>query len=297
MLKVLRQTVTEFNQDECPRMAAALAYYAIFALPALLALVVAIASFFASREDVSGRLTAFFEENMGKTGAAQIQTMLQHASQSREGWWGSIVSGVLLVVGATGVLLELQTALNRAWGVEPDKNRGGIKAFVMKRVLSFAMVMGIAFLLLISLVVSWWLNEFGHLLEQWAPAWMSEGAVQLVDVVASSAVIAALFAIMLKYLPDAQLSWRDVLPGALMTTLLFVIGKYAISLYLSYSNVTSAYGIAGSLALVLLWIYYSAMIFFFGAEFTQVWANTHGRRVTPEAGAVVASPHKAAGAG
>lgn len=296
MLKVLRQTVTEFSQDECPRMAAALAYYAIFALPALLALVVAIASFFASREDVSGRLTAFFEENMGKTGAAQIQTMLQHASQSGEGWWGSIVSGVLLVVGATGVLLELQTALNRAWGVEPDKNQGGIKAFVMKRVLSFAMVLGIAFLLLISLVVSWWLNEFGHLLEQWAPAWMSERAVQVVDVVASSAVIAALFAIMLKYLPDAQLSWRDVLPGALMTTVLFVIGKYAISLYLSYSNVTSAYGIAGSLALVLLWIYYSAMIFFFGAEFTQVWASTHGRRIRPEAGAVVASPHKAAGA-
>jgi membrane protein len=289
--------MTEFSQDECPRLAAALAYYAIFALPALLALVVAIASFFASREDVSGRLHAFFAENMGEKGAAQIQTMLQHASKSGEGWWGSIVSGVLLAVGATGVLVELQTALNRAWGVKPDQEHGGIKAFLMKRVLSFAMVLGIAFLLLISLVVSWWLNEFGHLLEQWSPEWVSQWVVKTVDVLASSAVIAALFAAMLKYLPDAKLSWRDVLPGALMTTLLFVVGKYAISLYLSYSNVTSAYGIAGSLALVLLWIYYSAMIFFFGAEFTQVWAHTHGRRVAPEEGAMVASHHKAAGAG
>ena len=295
MIKILRQTVTEFNQDECPRLAAALAYYAIFALPALLAVVVAIASFFASREDVSGRLHAFFAENMGEKGAAQIQTMLQHASKSGEGIWGSVVSGVLLVVGATGVLVELQTALNRAWGVKPDESKGGIKAFIMKRVLSFAMVLGIAFLLLISLVVSWWLNEFGHLLEQWSPDWVSSWVVKVIDVLASSSVIAALFAVMLKYLPDAKLTWRDVLPGALLTTLLFVVGKYAISLYLSYSNVTSAYGLAGSLALVLLWIYYSAMIFFFGAEFTQVWASNRGRHIAPEAGArTSASHHKAA---
>jgi membrane protein len=295
MIKILRQTVTEFTQDECPRLAAALAYYAIFSLPALLVLVVSIASFFADREQVSGRLTKFFEEQMGEKGAAQLQTMLNHASQSGEGIWGSIIGAIMLVVGATGVLLELQTALNRAWGVKPDEEHGGIRGFLMKRVLSFALVLGIAFLLLISLVVSWALSEFSSLLERWAPDWISGGALSVIDVLASSTIIAALFAVLLKYLPDAQLAWRDVLPGALLTTLLFVAGKYAISLYLAYSNVTSAYGAAGSLALVLLWIYYSAMIFFFGAEFTQVWASSRGRHIAPEEGArTSASHHKSA---
>jgi membrane protein len=164
----------------------------------------------------------------------------------------------------------------------------------MKRVFSFAIVLGIAFLLLISLVISWGLNEFSHVLDRWSPAWLSSTAMNVIDVVASSTIIAILFAVLLKYLPDAQLAWRDVLPGALLTTVLFVAGKYAISLYFSYSNPTSAYGAAGSLALVLLWIYYSAMIFFFGAEFTQVWATSRGRHVKPEVGARVSKSHQKA---
>lgn len=285
MFRVLRQTASEFVQDECPRLAAALAYYAIFSLPALLALVVAVASFFAEGEQVSGRLMTFFEDSLGPAGTKQIETILKHAQQPGQGWWGWLVGLAVLVFGATGVLLELQTALNRVWGVKPDEEQGGVRALVLKRVLSLTMVLGIAFLLLVSLVVSWLLSEFGDLLHRYSPDWLSAGAIRTIDVIASLSIIAALFAALLKYLPDARLAWRDVLPGAILTALLFGMGKYALSLYLAYSNVTSAYGAAGSLALVLLWIYYSAMIFFFGAEFTQVLSTRRGRPIEPEPGA------------
>ncbi|MEX2174204.1 MAG: YihY/virulence factor BrkB family protein [Pirellulaceae bacterium] len=293
MLKTLRQTFTKFSEDECPRLAAALAYYAIFSLPALLVLVVAIASFFADREQVTGGLTSFFEDSLGKTGAQQMETMLVQSNQRGQGLWGTIVGFVMLGVGASGVLLELQTALNRAWGVEPDPKQGGVKTFIFKRGLSLAMVMGIAFLLLVSLVFSWLLGEFGSIVHQWVPAALSGGVLNVLDVLASLTIIALLFAAMLKFLPDVQLAWRDVWAGAVLSTVLFALGKYALSTYLSWSDVTSAYGAAGSLALVLLWIYYSAMIFFLGAEFTQVLTTNRGKRVAPEAGATASAAAKA----
>jgi membrane protein len=138
-------------------------------------------------------------------------------------------------------------------------------------------------------VVSWLLNELGSVLHRWSPDWLSAGAIQAIDLVASLAIIAALFAALLKYLPDARLAWRDVLPGAALAAVLFGAGKYALSAYLAYSDVTGAYGAAGSLALVLLWIYYSAMIFFLGAEFTQVLATRRGRSAAPEDGAKLVS--------
>jgi membrane protein len=288
MLRAIRQTLTEFSQDECPRLAAAMAYYAIFSLPALLVLVVAIAGMVADGEQVGRRLTTFFEQSLGEKGAEQIQTMLSEASQSGRGWLGSAIGVALLLVGATGVLAELQTALNRVWGVQPADERGGVRGFVMKRVLSLGMVLGIAFLLLVSLVLSWLLGEFGGWMRGWLPKSLSGGVLEALDVVGSLLVIALLFAAMLKFLPDVRLSWRDVFPGALLSAVLFTLGKYALSVYLTYSDVTSAYGAAGSLALVMLWIYYSAMIFFLGAEFTQVLATASGRPVAPEPGARLA---------
>ena len=294
MLNVIRQTFSEFVQDECPRLAAALAYYAIFSLPALLVLVVAIAGFFADKEQASGRLTTYMQQTMGETGAKQIKTMLEQAGKPGQGLIGSVVGIVTLCFGATGVLLELQTALNRAWGVEPDPEQGGIKAFVMKRVLSLGLILGIAFLLLVSLVASWLVSEFRHVVHQWAPDWMSQWVIHTIDAVASLALITLLFAILLKYLPDVRLSWQDVWAGALLTSLLFVAGKFGLSTYLAYSDPTSAFGAAGSLALVLLWIYYSAMIFFLGAEFTQVLAGSRGKQPKPEPGAHKAPPAAAA---
>lgn len=285
MLQVIRQTFSEFVADECPRLAAALAYYAIFSLPALLALIVAVAGMFASQEQVAGRLTDYMQQTMGDTGAKQIETMLQQAGQPGRGLVGSLVGIVALVAGATGVLIELQTALNRAWKVEPDKQQGGIRSFLMKRVLSLAMVLGIAFLLLVSLVASWLLSEFSGLVRQWTPDWMSQWVVHVIDVGVSLTIITLLFAALLKYLPDVRLAWADVWAGAVLTSLLFVAGKFALGTYLGFSNPTSAFGAAGSLALVLLWIYYSSMIFFLGAEFTQVLAKSRGKAPQPEPGA------------
>jgi len=285
MLQVIRQTFSEFVADECPRLAAALAYYAIFSLPALLALIVAVAGMFASQEQVAGRLTDYMQQTMGDTGAKQIETMLQQAGQPGRGLVGSLVGIVALVAGATGVLIELQTALNRAWKVEPDKQQGGIRSFLMKRVLSLAMVLGIAFLLLVSLVASWLLSEFSGLVRQWTPDWMSQWVVHAIDVGVSLTIITLLFAALLKYLPDVRLAWADVWAGAVLTSLLFVAGKFALGTYLGFSNPTSAFGAAGSLALVLLWIYYSSMIFFLGAEFTQVLAKSRGKAPQPEPGA------------
>jgi membrane protein len=285
MLQVIRQTFSEFVADECPRLAAALAYYAIFSLPALLALIVAVAGMFASQEQVAGRLTDYMQQTMGDTGAKQIETMLQQAGQPGRGLVGSLVGIVALVAGATGVLIELQTALNRAWKVEPDKQQGGIRSFLMKRVLSLAMVLGIAFLLLVSLVASWLLSEFSGLVRQWTPDWMSQRVVHAIDVGVSLTIITLLFAALLKYLPDVRLAWADVWAGAVLTSLLFVAGKFALGTYLGFSNPTTAFGAAGSLALVLLWIYYSSMIFFLGAEFTQVLAKSRGKAPQPEPGA------------
>src|SRR4030095_16369368 len=204
MWRVIQRTLAEFTEDECPRLAAALAYYAIFSLPALLVLIVAIAGFFADREQVTGRLTSYLEQTMGEAGARQMQIMLEQAGQPGHGLVGSLIGLVTLIVGATGALIELQTALNRAWGVEPDPQHGGIRSLFIKRVLSLAMVLGIAFLLLVSLVASWLLSEFSGLVREWTPDWMSQSLVHAIDVATSLAIITLLFAALLKYLPDVR---------------------------------------------------------------------------------------------
>lgn len=286
MLGLLKDSFNEFSADECPRRAAAMAYYAVFSLPGLLVIVVTIAGMIAGRDQTVESLTTYFKDTLGTRGATLIATMLDQASDPGKGIVASLIGFGVLLFGASGVMLELQTALNRAWGVKPDPDRSAVRTFLFKRLLSFGMLMGIVFLLLASLVISWLLNAFGHLVEAWAPKWLSAGVLEIANLGVSLAVITLVFGGLLKYVPDAEVDWRDVWVGAAVTALLFVLGKYGLSLYLAYSSVTSTYGVAGSLAVILLWIYYSSMILFFGAEFTQVWAGRRGRMVRPEPGAV-----------
>jgi membrane protein len=182
--------------------------------------------------------------------------------------------------------VELQAALNRAWGVEPDPDRGGVKNFVIKRLFSLGMVLSIAFLLLVSLVLSAALTAFGGALGGLLPGDASEVLLQLLDNAVSLVVITLLFAAMFKVLPDARIAWRDVWVGALVTTVLFLAGKFLIGLYLGQANPGEAYGAAGSLAILLVWIYYSSLILLLGAEFTPVWARERGAGVEPQEGAV-----------
>ena len=286
MFALLKKTFEEFNRDECPRMAAAMAYYAVFSLPALLVVVISIAGLIAGRDATVASLTSYFEDALGRQGAEQVATMIEQAGKPGRGIVASAIGLVVLLVGASGVMLELQTALNRAWGVAPDPKQSAVQSFIVKRVLSFGMLLGIVFLLLASLVVSWLLNAFANIVNEWAPRWLSANVLEGIHIAAAFAVITLLFAALLKYVPDATVNWNDVWVGAAVTAALFVLGKFALGVYLSYSNVTSTYGAAGSLILILLWVYYSAMILFFGAEFTQVWAARRGHEATPEPGAV-----------
>ncbi|HUE70341.1 MAG TPA: YihY/virulence factor BrkB family protein [Pirellulaceae bacterium] len=286
MLALLKKTFDEFSRDECPRMAAAMAYYAVFSLPALLVIVISITGLIAGRDATVESLTNYFEDALGREGAAQVATMIEQASKPGRGIVASVIGVVVLLAGATGVMIELQTALNRAWGVAPDPQQSMWQSLVVKRLLSFGMLLGIVFLLLASLVISWLLTEFSNLIERWAPGRLSGEVLAVIHLAVSFAVITLLFAALLKYVPDAQVHWRDVWVGAAVTAALFVLGKFALGVYLSYSNVTSTYGAAGSLILILLWVYYSALILFFGAEFTQVWADRKGHVAPPEPGAV-----------
>ncbi len=282
--ELLKGTFEEWKEDKVSRLAAALSYYTIFSLPGLLLIIVAVAGFFLGQESVREDLMSQVGSVVGDDGAEAIGTMLSNAGWDRDAGVVAVVVGIVtVIVAATGAFTQLQEALNTVWEVAPAPG-AGILQTLQKRFLSFSLILGIAFLLLVSLVVSTALAGLGNFLEDMFPgaAWL----IQILNVVISFAVITLLFALMYKYLPDAEIALKDVFIGAALTTLLFTVGKFALGFYLGRSSATSAYGAAGSLVLILLWIYYSAQIFLFGAEFTQVYARKHGSRVVPDEDAV-----------
>jgi len=286
MWSIISRTFQEFIDDECPRLAAALAYYTFFSLPALLVAIVYVGGTLVHNDEaVQERLVGHFQETMGREGAEQITSIIQHATKPQQSGVGWIVGVAMLVVGATGALIELQTALNRAWHVEPDPNQGGVWQFVAKRLLSLAMLLGIAVLVTASLAISWGLSAFGHWIDSYSASAVSSQIMGWLHTAVSLGVITVLFATVLKYLPDAHIDWSDVWLGAVVTAALFWLGQSVLSMYFAWSKPTSAYGAAGSLALVLLWMYYTAMIFFLGAEFTQVLAAARGKYNPPRRGA------------
>jgi membrane protein len=287
MLQLLKTSVREFIDDDCATMAAALSYYTVFALPPLLLLILLLVGALVDPSEVSGSLQTQLQSLMGPQAGKTIRTILEHAQMPGSGGViATIVGIVVLIVGATGVFGQLQAALNRAWEVKPDPNQGGIKNFLVKRVFSFGMILGLAFLLLVSLVLSTVLAAFGGALGRWLPEGFSATLLQVINFVISFGVITVLFAAIFRVLPDAKVRWRDVWVGASATAFLFVVGKTLIGIYLGRSNPGEAFGAAGSLALLLVWIYYSSMIVLFGAEFTQAWADERGSGIEPEPGAV-----------
>ena len=284
---LLRDSGKEFIDDDCPTQAAALSYYTIFSLPPLLVLILMILGTLVSPQDIQGQIETQIGMIMGPSAIEQIRSILQQAKQPGGGaCLPTALSVVALGLGAAGAFGQLQASLNRAWEVAPDPQQGGLKAFLLKRVFSFGMILSVAFLLLVSLVLSAALSAFGTALGGMLPDGVSATLLQVVNQVVSFAVVTALFAAIFKVLPDATVAWRDVWVGAAVTALLFVIGKYLIGLYLGRSNPGEAFGAAGSLAVMLVWIYYSSMILLFGAEFTQAWSERRGSGIVPEPGAV-----------
>lgn len=281
--ELLKETVKGWSEHEASRLAAALAFYTVLSIAPLLVLIVAIAGLVFGEEAARGQIASELSTVVGPSAGEGIQTLLKHAKSPDEGILGSIVGGVVLLFGASGVFGELQDALNKIWGVAPKPGRG-VWGVVRDRFFSFSMVMGVAFLLLASLVVSAVLSAMGAFFSHSLPG--GEGLWQVLNIVISVALITGLFTLIFKFVPDIEISARDVWPGALATSLLFALGKYALGLYLGRASVASPYGAAGSVVVLVIWVYYAAQIMFLGSEFTRVYSKFRGARVAPSANAV-----------
>jgi membrane protein len=273
-------------QDDCMDSAAALSYYTIFSLPAVLVLLLLLIGSIMDPQDVQGKLESQMQALMGPSAGGEVRTILQEAERPQGGVLPTILGIAGLLFGATGVMGQLQKTLNRAWNVEPDPHQGGIKTFVTKRLFSLGMLLAFAFVLMVSLVLSAALTGVGDRIGNLLPSVVSGPALEVLNFLVSFAVFVLLFAALFKVMPDAKISWRSVWVGAVATALLFVIGKFLIGFYLGKSNPGEAYGAAGSMAVLLLWIYYSSLIVLFGAEFTETWAEQRGEGIEPEPGAV-----------
>jgi membrane protein len=273
---ILKETFDKWSTDKAPRLGAALSYYTVFSLVPLLVLSIAIAGLVFGEEAAQQHIMAQIASLLGDKSAASIQEMLQIAHQPSKGLLTSLLAIGTLLLGASGVFQQLQDALNAVWHVEPKEGRGFWGA-IKDRFFSFVAVLGTGFLLLVSLILSAALAAFGKLFQGWLPA--PEAILHVANFAISFGVITLLFAMIFKFLPDAHVAWRDVWIGAGLTSLLFTIGKFLIGMYLGKADVGSAYGAAGSLVILLVWVYYSGQILLFGAEFTAVYANRYGSRI------------------
>ncbi|HEX3582606.1 MAG TPA: YihY/virulence factor BrkB family protein, partial [Thermoanaerobaculia bacterium] len=286
---LFKQTWTEFSDDKAQRLGAALAYYTIFSLGPILLIAVSIAGLVFGKEAAQGRIGQELQGVFGANVATQLNTMIANAGKKGSGTIAMIIGIVTLLLGAAGVFGQLKDALNTIWNVEPKKS-GGIMTTIRQRFLSMAMVLGVGFLLLVSLVIDAAISAMGHWISARFPG--GEAVFQILQLIVSLAVITVLFAMIFRYLPDTKVEWRDVWLGAGFTGFLFVIGKFGLGLWLGKGSIGSAYGAAGSLVILLVWIYWSAQILFFGAEFTQVYANAHGSKVGERAAQLAAEKPK-----
>ena len=269
-----RDTVSAWVEDEAPSQGAALAFYTLFSIAPLLLIVISLAGLLFGEDAARGQIMGQLSGLVGADSAQMIQTMLEGLNQPRAGLYGTIVGFVTLLVGATTVFAQLQTALDHIWESPAPATGGGVWQFIKTRILSIGMILGIGFILMVSLIMSAALAALG---KWWAP-WFEEMAFigYLIDGVVSFVLLTAIFAMIYKWLPRVRVAWRDVLLGAALTAILFVVGKLLISFYIGRSGVASGFGAAASLVVLLLWVYYSAQIFLLGAEFTWVFSHRFG---------------------
>jgi membrane protein len=282
---IIKETGEEFINNSGLKHSAALAYYTVFSLAPMLVVIIWLGSRVFGQEAVEGQIFGEIRGFVGDNAAMQIQEMIRHVSENEDGTLASVIGGITLIIGATVVFIEIQDTLNIIWGVKP-KPKSGLLKLLVNRLLSFSMVIGIGFLMLVSLVISAFLASLSGIIQNFLPEIYFKISLVL-NYALTFLIITALFVFIFKFLPDAKIRWKDVISGALATSILFIIGKFGISLYLGFSDVASAYGAAGSLIVILAWVYYSSIILFFGAEFTQVYAKYKGKRIIPAEYAVL----------
>jgi membrane protein len=280
---LVKETVSEAGEDKVPRLAASLAFYTLLSLSPLVIVAISVAGLVFGQEAARGQIAGELRSVFGPEASDGIQAIMAHASRPSTGIISAAIGAVVLLFGASGVFGELQDSLNTLWEVAPKPDRG-LWGMVRDRFMSFSMVLGVAFLLLVSLVVSAGLHALG--------AWLSssfaaiEWIGEVINFVVSLGITSLLFALLYKVVPDVKIAWRDVWVGGLVTAFLFALGKFGIGLYMGKAGVASPFGAAGSLVVIVVWVYYSAHILFFGAEFTQVYARAMGSRLEPSRGAV-----------
>jgi membrane protein len=284
---IFRQTIIAFVIDDCPSEAAALAYYTVFSLPPLLLIVTSTVGPAFGNHAVQDRVLHQFSGLIGHRAAEQIGAILSGIDRSKGHHGVAAALGVLaMIFAATSAFVQLQCALNHTWNVKPDPRQNEIRNFLVKRLVSFGMILAIAFLMLVSLLVSAGLAAVSDVFIGLLPSGGASAASSYVNVIFSTILFAGIFAAMHGFLPDAEISWRDAIAGGIVTALLFTGGKVLIGLYLGNGYITEVYGAAGSLAVILFWTYYSSMILLLGAEFTKIWSKRHGRSTEPESGAM-----------
>ena len=274
--QLAKKSVNAWVDDYAPSMGAAISYYTVFSIAPLMIIVIAVAGFIWGREAVQGEIVGQLSGMIGKQGAEGVQSLIESASQPTQGLVATAISIVVLIVGATTVFAELQSSLDRIWQAPQAPKVSGIWAMVRSRLLSLGFILGLGFLLLVSLVTGAGLAALGTWVTGYFPGW--EVLLFLINIALSVTIATVLFAMIFKVMPQAKVGWRDVWTGAALTAVLFEAGKWLISLYIGKTSVTSSFAAAGSLVVLLIWVYYSAQIFLLGAEFTWVYANDHGSR-------------------
>jgi membrane protein len=277
--RLLKITFKEWIDKDPFRDSAVIAFYAIFSIPGLLLLIITIAGYFFDKEAVNKNILLQISDTMGADTAAQIKNMLVNASRSKASVWGTITGIIILLAGSTGVFVELQKSLNRVWHVKAVTKRG-VVSILKARLFSFGLILAIAFLLMVSLVISTALAAMGNWIEP-NSSYFSTIILNILNFIFSLAIISVLFAMMFKILPDAKIKWKHVWLGAIVTGLLFTLGKTGLAFYFGKIQPASVYGTAGSIILILLWVSYSAMILFFGAEFTAAYAKMYSGTIAP----------------
>jgi membrane protein len=289
--EVLKNSFNGFSQHKIMKLSAALAYYTVFSIGPLLIVIVFLCSFFFGREAIEGTIYGQIESFVGHDAAIQLQEIIKNAAIGGKDKLAAIIGILTLVIGATTMFGEMQDSINTIWGLKVKPKKSAWLILIKNRLLSFGVIGSLGFLLLVSLAISGLIEALSNRLKNHFPD-LAVVVLYIINLLISFGVISVLFAVIFRVLPDAKIKWKDVMAGAVATAVLFMIGKFAISFYISKSSVGSTYGAAGSLVVLLVWIYYSSVILYFGAEFTKAYAIKYGSDIRPNEYAVVAETIK-----
>ncbi|TAF43288.1 MAG: YihY/virulence factor BrkB family protein [Sphingobacteriales bacterium] len=284
ILHLIKQSYIAFTNDRGLKLSAALAYYTIFSIAPMLIVLIALTGIFYGQEAVQGKIFSQLHDFIGNKSAAQIQDILKQMQLSGKGTFAFITGVITLIIGASGVFVEIQDSINLIWRVKAKPKRGWVK-LIIDRILSLSMIASLGFLLIVSLIINGLVLATSSILTRFLPD-ITLLIIHLLNQGITLMVLVALFSIIYKILPDVEIDWKDVIAGAIFTSLLFMLGKYVIGLYIQSSSIASVYGAAGSFLLIIMWVYYSAAILYFGAEFTQVYAHCYGGKIKPSKHAV-----------